>query len=81
MHSLIEDDVAENEEMTAESAVLMLMMLLVMMLGLMLKPSILKPMYQSFQAGLPCIGLISISPPPWRWMRWDGNLLSGTSLE
>ena len=50
-----EDDVAENEEM-------MLMLLMMTMLVLMLKPSILKPMYQSFQAGLPCIGLISISP-------------------
>ena len=64
-----EDDVAEN------------LLLMLMMLVLMLKPSILKPIYQSFQAGLPCIGLISISPPPWRWMRWGGKLLSGTSLE
>ena len=31
-----------------------------------LKPSILEPMHHSFQAGPPCIGLISISPPS-RW--------------
>ena len=32
----------------------------------LLKPSILEPMHHSFQAGPPCIGLISISPPS-RW--------------
>ena len=32
----------------------------------LVKPSILEPMHHSFQAGPPCIGLISISPPS-RW--------------